>query len=211
VLIADDDAVSLATLSRCLRAAGFATIEASNTSMALQLCQQAPPSLAILDYDMPCASGIEFPAALHSSGHFPMIFLSTRTDDATVRGAVDAGATAYFFKPIDPIKLIPTIRTALQRFSELQTLRGETEQLASALKASRHTSVVVGLLMERLQLPETEAYNQLRHYARSHGRKVADVASEILSAAGLLNEAIMQIGAAPTKRGRALDSGLQKS
>jgi response regulator NasT len=98
----------------------------------------------------------------------------------------------------------------LQRFSELQVLRCESEQLATALKASRNTSVVVGVLMERLRLPEAEAYDRLRHYARSHARKVADVASDILSATGLLNEAIMQIGSGPIKRGHAVNNGLQK-
>ena len=204
VLVADDDRLILATLSRALRAAGFSTIEATSGSMAIQMALQTPPSIAIFDYDMPDASGIEVAKALRSSGQFPIIFLSAYGDESIVRAAADAGATAYFVKPIDPPRLIPTIHAALQRFSELKALRGESEHLAAALKAARHTSVVVGLLMERLQLPETEAYDRLRQYARGHSRKVADVASEILAATGHLNVAMMQSRSVPNKPGRGL-------
>ncbi len=194
VLIADDDRLILATLSHGLRSAGFSTVEATTGSMALQLCFESAPSVAIFDYDMPDVSGIEIANTLRRSNQFPIIFLSAYGDDPIVRGAADAGALAYFIKPVDPQRLIPTIHMALKRFAEMKALRGESQHLAAALQAARHTSVVVGLLMERLQLPETEAYDRLRQYARRHGRKVAEVASEILTAAGHLNKAIMQIG-----------------
>lgn len=194
VLIADDDRLVLTTLSQGLRAAGFATLEASSGSAALKLCAQSPPSIAILDYEMPDASGVDIANTLRVANAFPFIFLSAYGDEAIVRSASDAGAMAYLLKPIDPLHMIPVIRTALQRFSELHALRGQSAQLTSALQMTRDTSTVVGLLMERLQLSDKDAYDRLRKYARSQSRKVADVASDILTATGKLNATINDIG-----------------
>ncbi len=70
-------------------------------------------------------------------------------------------------------------------------------QLNNALKSARATSIVVGLLMERLCLTAKEAYDRLRAYCRSNNRKITEVAAEILGAAERLNTALTAIGSAP--------------
>src|SRR5690606_15923050 len=96
-------------------------------------------------------------------------------------------------KPIDPVRLAPTLHTAMKRFAELAALRGESVQLNSALKSARATSIVVGLLMERLKLTEKDAYDRLRQYCRSHNRKITDVALEILGAAERMHSTLAAI------------------
>ena len=109
---------------------------------------------------------------------------------------------AYVVKPIDPPKLTPTVHTVLKRFEDYKTLRGESAQLTSALKTTRTTSIVVGLLMARMNLSERQAYNRLRHYCRSRNRKVVEVASEILGTAELFNNTLSEISGAPAASGR---------
>jgi response regulator NasT len=196
VLLADDDRLILATLSQGLRSAGFPTVEAPSGAAALRLCLESPPGIAILDYDMPDLSGLEIARALQPAA-FPLIFLSAYGDDQIVRAAADFGVMAYLVKPVDPLHLVPTIHTAIQRFSELAALRGESAQLNSALKAARATSIVVGLLMERLKLTEKEAYDRLRVYCRSHNRKITDVAMEILGAAERMHATLAAISGIP--------------
>jgi response regulator NasT len=198
VLLVDDDRLILATLSHGLRASGFKTIEAATGVEALQLCMRNPPSVAIIDYDLPGVTGLEIAKSLQPHASFPMIFLSAYGDDKIVSSAIELGVMAYLVKPIDPSRLVPILRTVMQRFAELTALKGESAQLASALHATRSTSMVVGLLMERLRLSEKQAYDRLRQYCRSQNRKVADVATDILAAADGLNSVIANIaGAAP--------------
>jgi response regulator NasT len=194
ILLADDDRLILATLSQGLRRAGFHTVEASTGAGALKICLESPPDLAILDFNMPDMSGVEVAKTIHATAQFPVIFLSAYGDERIVQAAGEFGAMAYLLKPIDPPKLVPTIHTALQRFAELSALRGESQQLTSALQTTRATSIVVGLLMERLQLSEKQAYDRLRQYSRSNNRKVTDVAADILGATDRLNCALAAIG-----------------
>ncbi len=197
VLIVDDDRLILATLSHGLREGGFKTLEAANGADALQICIENPPSVAIIDYDLPGLSGLQVAQALQPTPAFPVIFLSAYGDEKIVNAAADLGAMAYLVKPVDPKKIGPTVRTVMQRFAELVALRGESAQLNSALKATRATSIVVGLLMERLRLSEKQAYDRLRQYCRSQNRKVTDVAADILGAAEALNSALESVGATP--------------
>jgi response regulator NasT len=195
-LLVDDDRLILATLSHGLREGGFRTVEAASGADALQLCIQNPPTVAVIDYDLPGLSGLEVAKALQPSSTFPLVFLSAYGDDNIVNAAVELGAMAYLVKPIDPAKLVPTIRTVIQRHTEIAALKGQSAQLSSALKATRATSIVVGLLMERLRLSEKQAYERLRQHCRSQNRKVTDVAADILSAAEMLNSALESVGAA---------------
>lgn len=198
VLLADDDPLILATLSQGLRSVGFPTVEAASGAAALQYCRESPPGVAVIAHDMADVSGPEIARALQPAS-FPLIFLSTRGDDQVVRTAADLGAMAYLVKPIDPLHLVPTIHMAMLRFSEMAALRGESAQLNNALKAARSTSIVVGLLMERLCLTEKEAYDRLRAYCRSNNRRITEVAAEILGAAERLHGSLSAIGAAACK------------
>lgn len=194
VLLADDDRLILATLSQGLRSAGFPTVELSSGAAALRYCLESPPGVAVIDYDMPDVSGLEIARALRPAS-FPLIFLSAYGDDQIVRAAADLGAMAYLVKPIDPLHLVPTIHMAMLRFSEMAVLRGESAQLNNALKAARATSIVVGLLMQRLCLTEKDAYDRLRAFCRSNNRKITDVAAEILGATERLHLTLSAIGA----------------
>jgi two-component system, response regulator PdtaR len=197
VLLVDDDRLILATLAHGLRESGFRTIEAASGADALRLCAEHPPSVAIIDYDLPGMTGLQIAKALQPGASFPMIFLSAYGDDRIVSAAVNLGAMAYLVKPVDPTRLVPTIRAVLQRYSELAALRGESAQLSLALKTTRATSVVVGLLMERLQLSEQQAYERLRHYCRSQNLKVTDVATDILGATDRLHSVVAGISKTP--------------
>ena len=59
ILVADDDATSRKLLSRILTRAGFTCTEAPDGIEALKQLQQDPPSLLLLDYDMPGMNGTE--------------------------------------------------------------------------------------------------------------------------------------------------------
>jgi response regulator NasT len=200
ILLADDDEFVLATMVRCLRAHGFGTIETTCGPDALAICESTPPSLAILDYDLPGLSGIELAKALTALQTIPFIFLSGHGEDDVVREAINAGAMAYLLKPTDPAKLIPVIRTAIQRFDDVQKLRTEKDRLAAALNSGRRVSVATGVLMERLRLREHDAFELLRSHARRTRRRLTDVAEELLGAADHMHRLITQIAETPAAR-----------
>jgi response regulator NasT len=180
LLIADDDRVILFALAEGLRAAGYTVIEASSGERAIEMCGDITPDLAILDMRMRGLSGLDVAKWLRENTQTPFIFLSAYDDRETVDGATTAGALGYLIKPVDVYQILPTLRAALTRGAEIRQLRETEKNLAYALNSSRDISVAIGILMERHNIGQQDAFEKLRGTARGQRRKVAEVAGEII-------------------------------
>jgi two-component system, chemotaxis family, chemotaxis protein CheY len=96
---------------------GYIAGEAENGEEALGKCRTAMPHVILLDWNMPVMSGIEFLAAVKKLGANPppkVVFCTTKSDEAAIRSAIEAGAGSYLLKPFDE----QTLRTALERVGE---------------------------------------------------------------------------------------------
>ena len=180
LLLADDDRLIVATLGQRLRAEGYEVLEAFDGASALAACTAARPDLAIVDHSMPGLNGVELARALASSTDVAVIFLSAYSDEEIVNDAIVAGALTYVVKPIDTDRLLPIVRTALQRSREVKALRFQNDKLRAALQKDHNVSVAAGLLMAKFNLGQQEAFERLRRHARSLRAKLDDVAAELI-------------------------------
>lgn len=193
LLLADDNALVLATLSLGLKAAGFTVIEAKTGEEAIDLAQSGNIDLALLDISMPGLSGIETAKVLQNSYQIPFLFLSAYNDEKYVSDAIEQGALGYLVKPIDVNQMIPTIETALTRAADIQSLMSHQDNLNHALSQSRETSVAIGIFMSHSGLSPDEAESALRLYCRNTQQKMSQVAKSIIKASEDLNTLINAI------------------
>lgn len=199
ILLVDDDVLILGLLNKCLSQAGYEVRIATGGAMALSLIEGAvrQPDLALLDIAMPGMSGLELAEQLRARADIAVMFLSADDDQGTVRQAIDGGAVGYLVKPIDTARIVPSVQAALSRADDLRRLRGSELRLSQALQQGREVGMAVGVLMERYRTDRDSAFRALREHARSHQRKINDVAAELLDSA----EAINAIGSALPKAG----------
>ncbi|MDO8891575.1 MAG: response regulator [Sulfurimicrobium sp.] len=181
ILVVDDDRLILFTLAKGLRDAGFTVIEAGSGEQALEMCADFVPDLAILDMRMPGLSGLDVARWLRENNGAPFIFLSAYDDHETVQQAVAAGALGYLVKPVDVPHVLPTLHAALARARELHAMKQNELHLQHALNSSRDISVAIGMLMERYDYGQQEAFEKLRRSARDQRRKAGEVASDIIN------------------------------
>ena len=139
ILVADDDALVLATLSAGLRELGYTVSEASSGMEAVRICDEENPDLAILDMRMPGMSGIEAARQIVTTSRVPFIFLSAFDDADIVEQAIAEGALGYLVKPVSAPQIVPTIEAALSRSSDMDSLKQKEENLSAALNASRRS------------------------------------------------------------------------
>lgn len=181
ILLVEDDLVVSSTMCTGLRRYGYEAIKVEEASAALAMCQTDPPDLAVIDIKMPGMSGIDLARILKATTQVPFIFLTAFDDAATVSLAIEAGALGYLVKPIEASRLIPSIETALARAEENEKVAENLAQVTHALKRNQEIDVAVGLLMGRHLINRARAFETLRSYARSHCRKIVDVAAEIIA------------------------------
>jgi two-component system, response regulator PdtaR len=181
ILIVDDDPVVLAALAMGLTSMGFNVERAASGEEAVLKCAQLHPDIAILDINMPGMSGIEAARQIRETSGVPVLFLTAYDEQELVKQAVAEGGLGYLIKPIRVKQLVPAIQTALARAQERVGLENRQKNLSQALESDRNTNVAMGILMERNHLGKDEAFQALRARARSEGRKITDVAQELVS------------------------------
>jgi two-component system, OmpR family, phosphate regulon response regulator PhoB len=119
VLLVEDEPEIREMLTFALNRAGFNTLGASSAEEALQLLDGPMPAVAVIDWMLPGASGIDLARRLRRDELFadlPMIMLTARGEEADKLKGFDSGVDDYLTKPFSPRELIARIR-ALQRRS----------------------------------------------------------------------------------------------
>jgi len=113
VLLADDHAVVRAGIRQFLEKADDIQIvaEAEDGLAAQSLIEQYQPDVAVLDIQMPKASGIEVTRWIRS--HYRQVgvlILSAYEDDPYVMAVLQAGANGYVLKTASPKDIIQAVR-----------------------------------------------------------------------------------------------------
>ncbi len=115
ILLADDHAVVRRGLRMFLGdEPGFAVVgEAANGAEALELARELRPDVVLMDLVMPVMDGITAIARIRADlPDTEVIALTSVLEDASVVGAVKAGAIGYLLKDTDSDELCRAIRAA---------------------------------------------------------------------------------------------------
>src|ERR1017187_6255667 len=105
ILLAEDDRLFQIMLRRTLCKWGYEVVVVGNGEEAWQqVTSKGGPRLAILDWVMPGADGLEVCRRVRS-GDLPhyiyIILLTSRTDSTDLVAGLEAGADDYVGKPVD--------------------------------------------------------------------------------------------------------------
>ena len=117
IVAVDDSQIVLQTLERML-GDRYAFQGFSKAQRALDYIERRPPSLILLDIDMPEMDGYEMLELITEKTelrNIPVIFLTSHKDRDNVLRAVESGAAAYVIKPIDKEILTDKIEALLRR------------------------------------------------------------------------------------------------
>lgn len=117
ILITDDDTTCRETLREIIEPQGFRTLLASSGEEALDIAQEEPIHLALLDMHLPRMTGLEILRLLHQiRAMLPVILVTGDTSDALIRQACQAHAYSVLHKPVSRGSVLYTVTRALIRF-----------------------------------------------------------------------------------------------
>jgi two-component system KDP operon response regulator KdpE len=111
----DDERQILRALNAGLRANGYDVETATDGESALAAAAIHPPSVLVLDLEMPGMDGIDVIRQLREWSSIPIIVLSAHAEERDKVQALDAGADDYLTKPFGMEELLARIRAALRR------------------------------------------------------------------------------------------------
>ena len=169
ILIADDEAVSRRLLEATLVRLGHEVIVARDGMEARRaLLAEGAPRLAILDWMMPGADGLDVCRAVrrNAARYTYVILLTMRSGHQDMVTALGAEADDFLTKPFDSVELQARIRSG-ERILDLE------KQLVDAQDALRHEAMVDrltsawnrGTILDRLRQECLRADRQRHHLA----------------------------------------------
>ena len=116
VLIAEDDPIVRLAVRRLLEAEGYTCAEAEDGREAVEIAQQCPPRLVLMDLMMPGLDGFSAAEQLRSfpqTRDVPIHCLTALDFPAARRAAERSGCEVFLTKPFDLDGLLDVVSTAL--------------------------------------------------------------------------------------------------
>jgi DNA-binding response OmpR family regulator len=116
ILIVDDDADLRRALKIRLQANHYETVQAGDGYSAISVAQKERPNLIILDLGLAAGDGYSVLERLQASdalSNIPVIVLTARDPQSNEQKTLQAGAAAFFQKPVDNTQLLDVIRATI--------------------------------------------------------------------------------------------------
>ncbi|WP_020602740.1 response regulator [Spirosoma spitsbergense] len=155
VAIVDDNITLLHSLIRNLEPFGAVTVlfTATNGQQAVEMAQQQPPDVILMDIDMPILDGIRATALLHNLMPETKILMLTIFDrDDKLFDAIKAGASGYLLKDEPPARIVAAVEEALDGGSPMSP--GIASRALAMLRRQTFADADKG----RKSLPTPESY-----------------------------------------------------
>ena len=120
IMVVDDSAIILKTLSRNLHDMGFyVCATAKNGADAIKLYQEHQPDIVTMDITMPEIDGIEALTEIKKiDANAKVIMVTSHGEERLVMDAISLGAKGYILKPITPLKIKQALQKACPHHKE---------------------------------------------------------------------------------------------
>jgi len=126
IVIVEDDEDIAESIRYNLEREGFRVRVAATGEDALNLILDRPPSLILLDLNLPHMSGFEMCRRLRAeapTARVPILILTARTDESDKVLGLNIGADDYITKPFGMRELVARVNAVLRRADGLDTHR----------------------------------------------------------------------------------------
>lgn len=187
IVVVEQDKDRAAAIEDALQAASpcIVHIIADPRSLARQIAAQEP-DIVLIDIDNPTRDMMEELTLASGPLERPVAMFVSSSPGGLAQSAIEAGVSAYVVDGLAPGRVKAVIDTAIARFSMVRQMREELAETRRALEERKVIERAKGLLMKAKGIDEEAAYALLRKAAMDQGRRVADVAEALVTAAGLL-------------------------
>src|SRR6266576_3477759 len=139
VFVVDDYAPGRRSISRLLRAAGFAVTAFASAKEFLAQYDAEAPGCLVLDLAMPAVSGLELQGLLADRGSLlPIIFLTAYGDIPKSVQAMKLGASDFLTKPVNDEDLLAAVRVAIEKNRALRRDEEELSEIRAHLATLTH-------------------------------------------------------------------------
>ena len=122
ILVCDDDKAIVEAIDIYLTQEGHHILKAYDGEEAIQILNNNPVDLLIIDIMMPKLDGIRVTLKIREKNVLPIIILSAKSEDADKILGLNVGADDYVTTPFNPLELVARVKSQLRRYTQLGSI-----------------------------------------------------------------------------------------
>ncbi len=185
VLLADDNDERGNAVSARLREAGATEIARLAPGESLvEAVQAQSPDVVIMDMSRPDRDSLESIRKLSRGTPRPVVLFVDHDDPQFMEDAIEAGVSSYNLVGSSLPDVKPIVQAAVAIFRRYRRLADNLAAAESKLNERAIIQRAKAHLMHEQGLSEPVAHRWLRRTAMNQGRRMVDIASELLAKAG---------------------------
>jgi two-component system, response regulator / RNA-binding antiterminator len=181
ILLADDDADRVHLLSGGLSTdPGVTVLQLRPGESLLDAVAVHAPDVILVDMARPDRDALESLRLLSARNPRPIALFIDRDDPQFMEAAIAAGVSSYNVLGTPPPDVKPILRAAVALFRQHQQTRAALHSAETRLQERAIIDQAKARLIRERRLSEPDAYRWLRRTAMTGGRKIIDVARQVL-------------------------------
>ncbi len=182
ILVVDDepiirmDLIEILMENNCIIAA-----EAADGETAVNLARSVLPDVALMDIKMPGSiDGLEAARILIEDEICPVVLLTAYNQKELIEESTIIGVFGYLVKPIKESEVYPALKVAVAKWLGIKKLKEENANLKNKLEKRKLIEVAKGILMDKYDMKEREAYRKIQRLSMEKRLDMIEVAKSII-------------------------------
>ncbi len=185
ILLADDNAARAGALIKVLSAdPGLTILRPRPGELLADAVAAQTPDVVLVDMARPDRDALDGIRVVASNVPRPIVLFVDQDDPAFMEEAIVAGVSSYNVLGVPPPDVKPILRAAAALFRHHQTARVELRRAEGRLREREIVDRAKAILIRERHIGEPDAYRWLRTRAMATGRRIPDVARDVVAARG---------------------------
>jgi two-component system, response regulator / RNA-binding antiterminator len=185
ILLADDEVERAGAIARVLAADAALTVLRMRAGQPLaDAVAELAPDVVLVDMARPDRDALDGIRRVSTDMPRPVVLFIDEDDPAFMEDAISAGVSSYNAVGTPPPDVKPILRAAVALFRRHQQATTELRQAETRLQERAIIDRAKAILIRQRRVSEPDAYKWLRRTAMSRGRKIVDIARDVVANAG---------------------------
>ena len=181
VLLADDDAERAGAVARVLADDKTLTVTRLQPGQSLaEAVASLAPDVVLVDMARPDRDALDSIRQVSAVNPRPVVLFIDQDDPAFMEEAISAGVSSYNAIGTPPPDVKPVLRAAVALFRRHQQARAELKLAETRLRERTLIDRAKAILIRQRRMNEPDAYKWLRKTAMSRGRRIVDIARDLV-------------------------------
>lgn len=181
VLLADDDRERAGAVAQVLaRDPGITVLRLQPGEVLAEAVAAQAPDIVLVDMARPDRDALDGIRRVTAHNPRPIVLFVDQDDPGFMEEAIGAGVSSYNVLGLPPPDVKPILRAATALFRRHHSTQLGLRQAESKLEERATIDRAKAILIRERRLDEPEAYRWLRRQAMAGGRRIVDIARDVV-------------------------------